>query len=91
MKINEHDAGQHDEDGCQAHIWYFKYRLPPEISGPISTKLGMYHGGLQHIMVCSNDDPGLTLDLFLRQGQNLVTWGFSIGKKLKTVNFSKNH
>ena len=29
--------------------------------GPISTKLGMNHRGLLLIIVCSNDDPGLTL------------------------------
>ena len=28
---------------------------------PISTKLGMYHGGLLLIIVRSNDDPGVTL------------------------------
>ena len=37
---------------------------PSKISGttgPISTKLGMYYRGLQPIIVCSNDDRGLTL------------------------------
>ena len=29
--------------------------------GPISTKLGMKHQGLPPIIVCSNDDPGVTL------------------------------
>ena len=29
--------------------------------GPIFTKLGMYYRGLQPIVVCTNDDPGLTL------------------------------
>ena len=30
-------------------------------SGPIFTKLGMLHRGLQPIIVCSNDDPGVNL------------------------------
>ena len=32
--------------------------------GPISTKLGMKHLGLKPIIVCSNDDPGVTLTYF---------------------------
>ena len=32
--------------------------------GPIFTKLGMKHRGLQPIIVCSNDDPGVTLTYF---------------------------
>ena len=38
---------------------------------PISTKLGMLHRGLQPIIVCSNDDPWLTLTYFMA-GSNLV-------------------
>ena len=41
-------------------------------------KLGMKHWGLQPIIVCSNDDPGVTLTYFTTRS-NLVT-GFSIGK-----------
>ena len=40
--------------------------------GPISTKLGMLHRGLQPIIVCSNDDPGLTFTYFTARS-NLVT------------------
>ena len=40
--------------------------------GPILTKLGMYHWGLQPIVVCSNDDPGVTLTYFTARS-NLVT------------------
>ena len=54
--------------------------------GPISTKLGMEHLGLQPIIVCSNDDPGVTLTYFMARS-NLVT-GFSMGK-VKTVDFSE--
>ena len=40
--------------------------------GPIFTKLGMWHRGLQPIVVCSNDDPGVTLTFFTARS-NLVT------------------
>ena len=40
---------------------------------PISTKLGMMQRGLQPIIVCSNDDPGLTLTYFTARS-NFVTW-----------------
>ena len=33
--------------------------------GPISTKLGMQDRGLLPIIVCSNDDPGVTLTYFM--------------------------
>ena len=36
-----------------------KYANISRTSGPISTILGMQHGGLLPIIVCSNDDPGL--------------------------------
>ena len=39
--------------------------------GPIFTKLGMYYWGLQPIIVCSNDDPGVTLTYFTARS-NLV-------------------
>ena len=40
--------------------------------GPISTKLGMQQWGLLPIIVCSNDDPGVTLSYFTARS-NLVT------------------
>ena len=40
--------------------------------GPIFTKLGMKHRGLLPIIVCSNDDPGVTLTYFMASS-NLVT------------------
>ena len=40
--------------------------------GPIFTKLGMYHRGLQPIINCANDDPGVTLTYFTARS-NLVT------------------
>ena len=48
-------------------------------SGPISMKLGMSHQGLLPIIVCSNDDPGVTLTYFTAS-LNFVTLAFSIGK-----------
>ena len=39
---------------------------------PIFTKLGLYHRGLKPIIVCSNDDPGVTLTYFMARS-NLVT------------------
>ena len=43
-------------------------------SGPIYTKLGMFHRSLL-IIVCSNDDPGLTLTYFMASS-NFVTLAF---------------
>ena len=40
--------------------------------GPILTKLGMYYRGLQPLIVCSNDDPGVTLTYFMARS-NLVS------------------
>ena len=40
--------------------------------GPISTNFGMYHGGLLSIIVCSNNDAGLTLTYFTARS-NFVT------------------
>ena len=54
---------------------------------PISTKLGMWHWGLQTIIVCSNDDPQVALTYFTARS-NLVTKAF-LWEKVKTVDFSK--
>ena len=42
---------------------------------PIFTKLDMQHRGLQPIIVCSNNDPGVTLAYFTARS-NLVTLAF---------------
>ena len=55
--------------------------------GPISTKLGMYNFGLQPIIVCSNDDPGVTLTFFTARS-NLVTYVYQ-WEKVKRVDFSE--
>ena len=54
----------------------------------ISTKLCIFHLGLQPIIVCSNDDPGVTLTYFTARS-NLVTWAFLL-EKVKTVDFTIN-
>ena len=56
-------------------------------SRPISTNIRMWHRGLQPIIVCSNDDPGVTLTYFTARS-NLVTLAFLWGK-VKTVDFSE--
>ena len=48
-------------------------------SGPISTKLGMKHWWLLRIIICSNDDPGLTLTYFMA-GVKFGNIGLSIEK-----------
>ena len=50
-------------------------------------KLGMYHRGLQPIIVCSNDDPGVTLTYFTAWS-NLITEAF-LKEKVKTLDFSE--
>ena len=54
---------------------------------PISTKLGIKHRGLQPIIVCSNDDPVVTLTYFTARS-NLVAKAF-LKEKVKTVDFSE--
>ena len=47
----------------------------------------MYHWGLQPIIVCSNDDPGVSLTYFTARS-NLVSWVF-LWEKVNTVDFSE--
>ena len=76
MKIHEHDAGHMTKMattplyGKNTSKIFFS-----ETVGPISTKLCMKHLGLQPIIDCSNDDPGLTLTYFMERS-NLVTYAF---------------
>ena len=62
MKIYLHDAGHMTKlaampiYGKNLSKIYFS-----RTGGPIFTKLGMLHWGLQPIIVCSNDDPRVTL------------------------------
>ena len=70
----------HDQDGRHAQ----KCSKPLKIffsgtGGPISTKLGIMHRGLQPIIVYINDDPGLTLTYFTARS-NLVTKAFLLEK-----------
>ena len=45
------------------------------------------HRRLLPIIVCSNNDPGVTLTTFMASS-NLVTWAF-LKEKVKTVDFSE--
>ena len=58
-----------------------------ETGRPISMKPGLLHLGLLPIIVCSNDDPGVTLTYFMARS-NLVTYAF-LWEKVKTVDFSE--
>ena len=40
--------------------------------GSISTKLGIKHQGLLPIIVCSNDDPGVTLTCFAARSNFII-------------------
>ena len=78
MKIHEHDAGHMTK--MAQHAIYGKNSSKTFFSGtdwPISTKLGMQLLGLQHIIVCSNDEPGLTLTFFYGK-TNFHNLGFSV-------------
>ena len=88
MKIHEQDAGHMTKMAATP-----LYGKNPSkiffsgIGGPTSNKLGMKHMGLQPIIVCSNDDPGLTLTNFTARS-NLVTLAF-YRKKWKQWIFQK--
>ena len=65
MKIYQHDAC-HMTKMAATPIYG---KNPSKIffsgtGGPVCTNLGMMHRGLQPIIVCSNDDPGVTLTFF---------------------------
>ena len=49
----------------------------------------MWHLGLKPIIVCSNDDPGVTLTYFTARS-NLVTYLF-LWEKVKTGDFSETN
>ena len=58
-------------------------------NGRISTNLGMLDWGLLPIIVCSNDDPGVTLTYFTAR-INLVTLAFSV-EKSENSGFFRNY
>ena len=53
----------------------------------MTLKLSMQHRVLEYYLVCSNDDPGLTLTYFTARS-NLVSYAF-VWEKVKTIDFSK--
>ena len=88
MKFWWHDAGHMTK--MAAMPIYGKNPLKVFFSGtgrPISMKLGMWHRGLQSIIICSNDDLWVTLTYFTARS-NLVTYAF-LWEKVKTVDFSE--
>ena len=61
---------------CSRHLGHMtKMAAISGNGGLIYTKLEMLHQGLQLIIVCSNDDPELTLTYFTAR-LNLVTLAF---------------
>ena len=73
MKILKHDAGHMAK--ISAMPIYGKNPSKIFLSGtggPISTKLGMWYRGLQPIIVCSNDDPQVTLTYFTAMSNLLI-------------------
>ena len=65
MKINYNNSGHMTKIAAMPiyGINHFKIYIPGT-SWPILTKRGMKHRGLKLIIICSNDNPGLTLALF---------------------------
>ena len=73
IKVDKHDAGHMTKMAATPIYGENSSKIFfSGTGGPISTKLGMLHRGLQSIIVCSNDDPGVTLTYFTARS-NLVT------------------
>ena len=73
MKICKHDAGHMAKMAAMPIYGKNPSKIFFSRTGrPIFTKLGMLHWRLQHIIVCSNDDPRMTLTYFTARS-NLVT------------------
>ena len=56
---------------------------------PFTTEHGILHRGLQPIIVCSNDGPGVTLTYFTARS-NLVTYAF-LKEKSENSGFFRNY
>ena len=68
-------CGSHDQDGHHAHIWYKPFKNLLRNWRTDFHETWYVASGLQPIIVCSNDDPGLTLTYFSARS-NFVTWAF---------------
>ena len=72
MKIWRHDAGHMTKMATTPIYGKNPSKIFSGTGRPISMKLGIEHWRLQPIIVCSNDDPGVTLTYFTARS-NLVT------------------
>ena len=64
MKIDEYDVGHMTKMAAKLIYGKNPSKIFSDTVGPFSTKLGMYNRGFQPIIVCSNNNPGLTLTYF---------------------------
>ena len=72
IKICRYDAGHMTKMTAMPIYGKTPSKIFSGTGGPISTNFGMYHWGLLPIIICSNDDPGVTLT-FLTARSNLVS------------------
>ena len=75
--------GSHDQDGRHAHIVKTLQKSSPEPKGQWPRGLVCSTGALGLIIVCSNDDPRLTLT-YVTARSNLVSYDFIWGKLLES-------
>ena len=83
MKICLHDGGHMTKMAAMSIYGKNPSTIFSGTGRPIFKKLGMKRRGLQHIIVCSNDDPGVTLTYFMARS-NLVNLAF-LEEKVKKV------
>ena len=72
MKIYKHDAGHMTKMAATPIYGKNPSKIFSGTGRRIYTKLGMKYQGLKPIIVCSNDDPRVTLTYFMERS-NLVT------------------
>ena len=84
-KNNKFDAGHMTKMAAMPIYGKKPSKIFSGTSAPISMKFGMKHQGLLPIIVCLNDDPGMT---YFTAGSSFET-RFSIGKSEKQWIFQK--
>ena len=80
-------CGPHDQDGRHANIWLKLFKNLLQSLQADFHEICYVASRLEPIIVCSNDDPGVTLTYFTARS-NLVTLAF-LYKKVKAVDFSE--